>query len=61
MLEIVPKISGGDSHLTKTNLSVFSLTDASISQSAMEDAYLSNMRTAGVASRMSILGLGLGR
>jgi len=38
--------------------------DASISQSAMEDAYLSNMRTVGVgsvASRISGLGLGLGR
>ena len=45
----------------KTNLCVFTVTDASISQSAMEDAYLSNMRAAGVASRMSMLGLGLGR
>ncbi|KAF8470098.1 hypothetical protein BDZ91DRAFT_719955 [Kalaharituber pfeilii] len=32
------------------------LSDASISQSAMEDAYLSNMHAAGMASRMSVLG-----
>ncbi|KAF8424304.1 hypothetical protein EV426DRAFT_92349 [Tirmania nivea] len=56
--------SGGAESSPSMGSSFSDLSDASISQSAMEDAYLSNMRTVGVgsvASRISVLGLGLGR